>query len=85
MPQPQIQQPGLYVHVIDGLIQLTNPAGAQQFSAGQFGFTPNFSTPPIIIPQNPGLKFAPPPSFNLSTAPTASTPPKSNNVDCEVR
>lgn len=78
--------PGLYVHVIDGLVSLSNPAGLQIFQAGQFGFTPSYTTPPIVIPQNPGLKFAPPPVFNSSTGPSAqSTPPKSNSVDCEVR
>lgn len=78
--------PGLYVHVIDGLIQLTNRGGVQQFAAGQFGFTPSLQTPPIVVPQNPGLKFTPPPVFNSSTGPSAqSTPPKSNTVDCEVR
>jgi len=79
-------QPGLYVQVLDGLVQLSNPAGAQQFSAGQFGFTPNFKVPPVILPQNPGLKFQPPPVFNTSTGPTSSSgPAKSNQVDCEVR
>ena len=82
----QIQQPGLYVQVIDGLIAVSNPAGSQVFQAGQFGFTPSFKTPPIIIPQNPGLKFQPPPTFNASSVPTSgSTQPKSNAVDCEVR
>jgi hypothetical protein len=32
----------LYVQVIDGLILLSNQGGTQQFSAGQFGFTPTF-------------------------------------------
>jgi hypothetical protein len=79
--------PGLYVHVLDGLIHVSNPAGVQSFSAGQFGFTPSLKVPPIIVPQNPGLKFAPPPVFNQSTAPgdTSSKPAKSNTVDCEVR
>ena len=78
--------PGLYVHVIDGLIQLSNKGGVQQFAAGQFGFTASVQTPPVVVPQNPGLKFTPPPVFNSSTGPAAqSTPPKSNAVDCEVR
>jgi len=87
LPGPQgMQQPGLYVQVIDGLIAVSNPAGSQVFQAGQFGFTPSFQTPPIVIPQNPGLKFSPPPVFNSSSAPNqGSSPPKSNAVDCEVR
>ena len=88
-PSPSLPslKPGLYVQVLDGLINVSNPAGALQFSAGQFGFTPNFQQPPIILPQNPGLKFQPPPMFNVSTGPSNSgySPPKSNQVDCEVR
>jgi FecR protein len=78
--------PGLYIQVLDGLINLSNPGGTQVFSAGQFGFTPNMSTPPIILPQNPGLQFTPPPSFSSSAPSTSGTsPPKSNAVDCVVR
>jgi hypothetical protein len=78
--------PGLYVHVIDGLIHLTNKGGAQQFAAGQFGFTPNMTQPPVIVPRNPGLIFLPPPSFTAPAPHSGSaTPPKSNAVDCEVR
>lgn len=79
--------PGLYVQVLDGLINLTNPAGTLNFSAGQFGYTPSFKQPPVLVPTNPGMQFTPPPVFNASTGPTASNsnPGKSNSVDCEVR
>lgn len=78
--------PGLYVHVIDGLIQLSNRGGVQQFAAGQFGFTASVVQPPVIVPQNPGIQFTPPPAFSSSTSGgTRSSPPKSNTVDCEVR
>jgi len=79
--------PGLYVQVLDGLIHVTNPVGTQNFSAGQFGFTPSFKQPPVLLPTNPGVQFTPPPVFSSSTGPMASngTPGKSNNVDCEVR
>jgi len=83
---PPMLAPGLYVHVIDGLIHVTNPAGATSFAAGQFGYTPNFQQPPVILPVNPGIQFLPPPAFNQSTAPSArNTPGKSNVIDCEVR
>jgi hypothetical protein len=78
--------PGLYVQVIDGLIHVSNPAGAQNFAAGQFGFT-SFNQPPVILPKNPGLIFTPPPTFSSNTlgpTATASSGP-SNTVDCEVR
>ena len=78
--------PGLYVHVIDGLIQLSNRGGVQQFAAGQFGFTGSVVQPPVIVPRNPGIQFTPPPAFSQSTGPTSSSSPaKSNAVDCEVR
>ena len=86
LPTPA-RSPGLYVQVLDGLIHVTNPAGTSNFSAGQFGYTPNFRQPPVLLPTNPGIPFTPPPVFNSSTGPSASngTPGKSNNVDCEVR
>ncbi|WP_076999027.1 hypothetical protein [Variovorax sp. KK3] len=85
-PPTAAMPPGLYVHVLDGLISVSNSGGAQSFAAGQFGFTPSPMTPPVVVPQNPGLQFTPPPAFNAQAAPTASgTPAKSNGVDCEVR
>lgn len=78
--------PGLYVHVIDGLIQLTNSGGSQNFAAGQFGFTPSFKQPPVILPTNPGIQFTPPPAFSSSTGPSSSSSSsKPKTVDCEVR
>jgi hypothetical protein len=78
--------PGLYVQVIDGLINVSNKGGTTSFAAGQFGYTPNFSQPPVLVPANPGVQFTPPPAFNASTSPAGSTTPgKSNAVDCEVR
>lgn len=80
--------PGLYVQVIDGLINVTNKGGAQNFSAGQFGFTPSPLQPPVIVPKNPGLQFTPPVAFNLpppAGTGNNTTPAKSNAVDCEVR
>jgi hypothetical protein len=77
--------PGLYVNVLDGLITVSNKGGTTNFSAGQFGFTPSVVVPPVIIPQNPGLLFVPPPSFSSSSIPGPTTSTKSNVIDCEVR
>ncbi|MGK5078396.1 FecR family protein [Janthinobacterium sp. HLX7-2] len=79
--------PGLYVQVIDGLIHVANPSGAQNFAAGQFGFTSNFQQPPIVLPANPGLPFAPPPAFS-AVPPTSSGSAGSSKaaaIDCVVR
>ncbi len=78
--------PGLYVQVIDGLIHLSNRGGSQNFSAGQFGFTPNVRTPPVILPSNPGLQFTPPPAFSSSTPQASGTQGGSpTGGGCEVR
>jgi opacity protein-like surface antigen len=79
--------PGLYVQVIDGVINVSNKGGTTSFSAGQFGYTANVATPPVMVPKNPGMTFTPPPAFNSSTpgTNTSSAPAKSNSVDCEVR
>jgi hypothetical protein len=78
--------PGLYVQVIDGLINVSNKGGAQNFAAGQFGFTPTPTQPPAIVPKNPGLQFTLPPAFSAPPPVSGTgTAPKSNAVDCEVR
>lgn len=85
-PGSPVLPPGLYVHVLDGMIQLSNSGGTQSFAAGQFGYTATPRAPPVIVPANPGIKFTPPVAFNPSTGPQGtSSPPKANAVDCEVR
>jgi hypothetical protein len=79
--------PGLYVHVIDGIINLSNKGGSQNFSAGQFGYTSNLTKPPVVVPNNPGIQFTLPPAFSSSTSKSSNSTSntKSNTVDCEVR
>jgi hypothetical protein len=85
-PVPNALPPGLYVQVIDGLINVSNSGGAQNFAAGQFGFTPNIKTPPVIVPANPGMQFTPPPVFSAPiTGAQNSGGSKSSTVDCVVR
>lgn len=79
--------PGLYVQVLDGLIHVTNPGGSQNFAAGQFGFTPNFKQPPVLLPVDPGIKFTPPPVFSASPSSSGSAAggSKPAAIDCVVR
>lgn len=78
--------PGLYVQVLDGAINVSNQGGTQNFAAGQFGYTPSFTQPPIILPSNPGLQFTPPPSFSSTTGSQGSTGgSQPGDVDCQVR
>jgi hypothetical protein len=80
--------PGLYVQVLDGMINVKNGAGSQNFTAGQFGFTPGLQQPPVILPNNPGLQFNPPPSFGStagSQGNNGGNGGKPGDVDCIVR
>lgn len=75
--------PGLYVSVLDGVINLSNKGGSQNFSAGQFGFTPSFNQPPIVVPSNPGIQFTPPPSFSAPPLP-GGTVGKVGGLECSI-
>ncbi|MFC7654684.1 hypothetical protein ACFQT4_21480 [Pseudoduganella danionis] len=78
--------PGLYVHVLDGMIHLSNQGGNLNFQAGQFGYTPSRMQPPVILPVNPGIQFTPPPAFSPVAPASGSTLSGQNNaVDCIVR
>jgi hypothetical protein len=85
IPVPSTLSPGLYVQVLDGMVTLSNTGGSQNFAAGQFGFTPNFQQPPVILPKNPGLQFTPPPSFSSNTGSQGTGGGKPGDVDCIVR
>ncbi len=77
--------PGLYVQVLDGTIHVTNGGGTQNFTAGQFGFTGGFNQPPVILPNNPGIQFNPPPSFSNTGGTQNGNGGKPGEVDCIVR
>jgi FecR-like protein len=76
--------PGLYVQVLDGVINLSNKGGSQNFSAGQFGFTPNFNQPPVVLPNNPGIQFTPPPAFDAPPQAGAMGVGKSGGLECTI-
>jgi hypothetical protein len=76
--------PGLYVDVLDGAISLSNKGGSQNFSAGQFGFAPNFNQPPVVLPANPGIQFTPPPSFSAPPQGGIVGVGKSGGLECTI-
>ncbi|MDD2308234.1 MAG: FecR domain-containing protein [Desulfuromonadaceae bacterium] len=85
-PASDERNPGLYVQVLDGLIHVSNGGGSQNFAAGQFGYTPSFRQPPIILPSNPGMQFTPPPSFGSSVGGGGQgAGPSGGGADCQVR
>jgi hypothetical protein len=67
LPSNVYLAPGLYVSVTDGMIQLGNSGGSSNFASGQFGYTPTFNTPPVVVPPNPGIQFTRPPLFKPPT------------------
>ncbi|WP_343741365.1 FecR family protein [Herbaspirillum huttiense] len=66
VPTPSGQPPanGLHVDVVTGAIQVTNPSGSQLYSAGQFGFVPSISQPPVIVPPAQGVTVTMPPAIS---------------------
>jgi hypothetical protein len=85
LPGPVGLMPGLYVSVLDGIINLSNRGGSRSFSAGQFGYTASVVQPPLVIPTNPGITFNPPPAFSPAPSGTSPSASKPTSVDCEVR
>lgn len=75
--------PGLYIGVLNGTINVSNSSGATMLATGQFGYTPSFAQPPVIVPKSPGLAFTAPPSF--SSALGNASPTSTAAVDCVVR
>jgi hypothetical protein len=85
-PAPSALPPGLYVQVIDGLINVSNSGGSTNFAAGQFGYTASIKQPPVVVPANPAVQFTPPPAFSAPTTNGGQTGgSKPNTVDCVVR
>lgn len=82
---PQLP-PGLYVSVIDGLINVSNKGGAQSFAPGQFGFTAAATQPPVPLPRAPTVLLTPPLNFlPLPGSSGAGGVNKSAAIDCVVR
>ena len=77
--------PGLYVQVLDGMINVTNGGGSTNFAAGQFGYVAGPTQPPVIVPVNPGMQFTPPPTFSSITGASGTGASKPGEVDCQVR
>lgn len=52
---------GLYLFVLEGVINVSNKSGSQDVSAGQYAYVQSATSPPQILPVNPGLDFTMPP------------------------
>ena len=79
--------PGLYLHVINGLVNLSNLGGSMDFASGQFGHAPHSYHPPLRLPADPGFRFNPPPAFSQPPGGSGAGIPAGGNGpgECEVR
>lgn len=57
---------GLHLDVASGITSATNPAGALDFHAGQFGYVRNANTPPQVVPQEQGFRVTMPSSIAVN-------------------
>jgi len=74
---------GLHVDVSDGSITLTNNAGQQVLTAGQFGFVRDANTAPVIVPPGRGIQVTMPPSISRNAG-SGKALGSSSNFECPV-
>jgi len=58
---------GLHVDVLSGAIQVSNAGGSTLFNAGQFGFVPGPTQPPVLLPPGQGFSVTMPPAISSNT------------------
>ncbi|WP_435627118.1 FecR family protein [Candidatus Ferrigenium straubiae] len=59
IPPPADGKPledGTHLDVLEGTIIVRNAAGSQLLNAGQFGFVGSLSTPPVMVPEERGVR-----------------------------
>ena len=79
-------QPGDYILVVLGKIEVSNPAGSATFTEGQYGFVATKGTAPVTLPANPGLKFTLPAAYTSAASSTGSAMEKNSaGADCTIR
>ena len=59
---------GLHLDVADGAILVSNGAGSQQFSAGQFGYVASATTTPVVVPPQQGIQVTMPPNISQNNS-----------------
>jgi hypothetical protein len=57
---------GLYLFVLEGIVNVSNNAGSQNLSAGQYVYVQTMQSIPKILPGNPGIDFTLPKSMGDS-------------------
>ena len=75
---------GLHVDVANGAIVVTNTAGQQLISAGQFGFVRDSLTPPVIRPPQEGIRVTMPQAVSQNNA-SGTGIGRDNQTQCAVQ
>jgi FecR protein len=75
---------GLHVDVASGAIVVSNAAGQQVISAGQFGFVQSFNSLPVIVPPSQGVTVTMPSSISQNNS-NGRGIGKSGNGACAVQ
>ena len=73
---------GLYLFVLQGIVNVSNTAGSQSLSAGQYVYVQSAASVPKILPGNPGIDFTLPAS--IADSPKGSET-KKTDPGCIVR
>ena len=74
---------GLHVDVADGRIVVSTPAGALEFSVGQFGFVASPTVIPVPVPAGQGIRVPLPPQAGSQSG-TARSVGKSGQLECVI-
>jgi len=74
---------GLYLYVLEGIVNVSNAAGSQDVNAGQYVYVQTADSVPVILPGNPGFDFTLPPS--LAETPKEGDVSKVADPGCVVR
>jgi len=75
---------GLHVDVADGRIVVASPAGAAEFSVGQYGYVATPKTVPVVVPPQQGARITlPPGSTGTQTQPGGGVG-KGNDQECKI-
>jgi hypothetical protein len=75
---------GMYLFVLEGIINVSNAAGSQNVNAGQYVYVQTFGSVPQILPGNPGIDFTLPASIADAPKPGEGEA-KKNDPGCIVR
>jgi hypothetical protein len=75
---------GLYLFVLEGIINVSNAAGSQDVNAGQYVYVETATSMPTILPGNPGIDFTLPASMVDAPKPGEGEA-KASDPGCIVR